>query len=70
ENGTIINAGIGLSMFLVVDESTLTLNNITLDGGSSEYGGAVSVRSSSTLNVFGCTFTNNQASTGGEAIRS
>lgn len=62
----LIDAGNSTGIFSVSDGSTLRLNNIALDGGNAEDGGAVAVLSSSALFVLGCTFTRNNASNGGE----
>ncbi|CAN0503310.1 unnamed protein product, partial [Scytosiphon promiscuus] len=63
--GVLIDAGSGHGMFSVSNRSTLRLNNLWLEGGNAENGGAVAVYSSSALFVFGCTFTSNNASNGG-----
>lgn len=56
-------------LFSVSNGSTLNIHNLTLKGGFSEYGGAVSVTSSSYLYAFDCHFINNTASSaGGETI--
>ncbi|MEP5375857.1 MAG: hypothetical protein ABJQ14_08715, partial [Hyphomicrobiales bacterium] len=65
--GPTIDAGSSTGIFSVSDRSTLRLNNMVLREGNAEKGGAVAVRSSSDLFVFGCTFTRNNASKGGEA---
>lgn len=68
-DGVVIDAGSGTGIFSVSNGSTLHLNNIGLEGGNAKYGGAVAVYSSSSLFVFGCTFTRNTASNGGEPPR-
>lgn len=68
EAGVIIDAGGGTGIFVVSYGSTLRLNNIGLEGGTSENGGAVAVRSSSALFVLDCTFTRNNASNGGKTL--
>ena len=65
-DGVVIDAGSGTGIFSVSNGSTLRLNNLVLEGGNAENGGAVDVRSSSSLFVFGCLFANNKASNGGE----
>lgn len=65
----IVQYGSGDGIFSVSDGSTLRLNNLVLDGGQAEKGGAVDVLSSSFLFVFDCTFTSNNASEGGEIPR-
>lgn len=65
----IIDDGSGTGIFSVSDGSALRLNNIGLRGGNAEHGGAVAVLSSSALYIYGCTFTRNNASTGGETPR-
>ena len=67
--GVVINAGGGTGVFSVSDGSTLYLNNLVLEGGNAENGGAVDVRSTSSLFAFGCIFSNNNASNGGETPR-
>lgn len=67
-SGAIVKGGRGTGIFAVSNSSTLRLNHLVLEGGSAETGGAVDVDSSSSLFVFGCTFTNNSASKGGEII--
>jgi len=64
--GVIIDARRGTGIFSVSNGSTLHLNNLVLEGGNTENGGAVDVFSSSSLFVFGCIFRNNNASNGGE----
>ena len=64
--GIVIDVGGGTGIFAVSDGSILRLNNLVLQGGNAENGGAVDVRSSSSLFVFGCIFSNNNASNGGE----
>lgn len=66
--GVIIEAGSGEGIFSVSGGSTLRLNNIGLEGGNAENGGAVAVLSSSALFVSSCTFTRNNASNGGETL--
>lgn len=70
EPDAIINAVNSSRIFLVSNGSTLTLNNLVLNGGySEESGGGVAVLTYAFLNVSGCVFTNNQAATtGGEAV--
>lgn len=53
-------------MFSVSEESILRLDDLVLEGGNAQEGGAISVISSSALYVSGCTFANNSASKGGE----
>lgn len=57
-------------LFSVSDESILRLSHLTLDGGNASFGGAVSMSSSSSLFLVGCTFASNHASEhGGERTR-
>ena len=67
--GVIIDAGSGTGIFSVFHGSTLRLNNLVLEGGNTEHGGAVEVLSSSSLFVFDCLFKNNNASNGGETLQ-
>lgn len=60
-----IDAGGTTGMFVVSDGAMLNIKYLTLEGGFSEYGAAVSVTSSSFFMVSGCVFTNNRASTAG-----
>lgn len=60
------NAGSTTGIFLVSTGSALTIDALVLEGGHSEYGGAVTVLSSSSLHAVDCTFRNNTAKTGGE----
>lgn len=64
--GAGIDAGNTTGLFAVSGGSTLRLQNLVLKGGSAEDGGGVDVRSSSTVNVVGCSFLNNSASIGGK----
>lgn len=64
----IVKGGNSSGLFYVSEGSYLRLNHMVLDGGNAENGGAVEVLSSSSLFVFGCTFRNNNASNGGEAL--
>lgn len=67
DDHAVIDAGETTGIFLVTNMSTLALHYLHLEGGLSEYdGGAVEVKSSSSLYVFGCDFTNNTCSEGGE----
>ncbi|CAM9418710.1 unnamed protein product, partial [Laminaria digitata] len=59
DNGADAIADAAAGLFSVTNGSTLSLNNLVLEGGKSEYGGAVEVHSSSSLFVFGCSFANN-----------
>lgn len=72
DSTTIPRAGIyaesGSGLFLVSNGSALILNGLMLEGGTSEYGGAVDVHSSSYLGVVGCSFNGNNASRGGDTI--
>lgn len=65
DNATSNDPGNISGIFLVSNGSTLTMNNMALDGGYSEDGGAVTVLGSSYLNVIDCIFTNNHASRNG-----
>ena len=66
EAGNMFEDGRGTGIFSVTNGSTLRLNNLVLEGGNAQGGGAVDVLSSSLLLVLGCTFTSNSASVGGE----
>lgn len=55
-------------IFRVCNGSTLSLNNLLLDGGISTNGAAIDARSSSAVYVADCAFTNNNATTGGETV--
>lgn len=67
--GENISLATTFGLFSVVNGSTLSLNEVVLEGGSSEEGGAVAVHSSSSLYVVDCDFTNNSASNGGETVK-
>lgn len=67
-HGVVIDGGNTSGIFSVSGSSTLSLKGLTLKGGSSNDGGGVDVRSSSSAFVFGCYFTGNNASTGGETM--
>lgn len=62
----VVEAGNGNGLFSVSNRSTLRLNNLVLAGGNAEHGGAISLYSSSSLDLFGCTFVDNNATNGGE----
>lgn len=64
--GAVIYARNKTGLFSVSGGSTLKLQNLVLKGGSSEEGGGVYMRSSSSVYVVGCSFIDNNASTGGE----
>ena len=68
DEGTAIDTDVGsdAGIFSVSNGSTLRLNNLVLEGGNAEHGGAVNLFSSSSLYVVGCTFANNSATNGGE----
>lgn len=55
-------------LFRVQNASSLILNQLRIEGGSSDHGGAVSAVSSSLLYVHHCEFTNNNATNGGEQV--
>ena len=57
-------------IFSVSSGSILRLCNLTLEAGNALFGGAVSVSSSSSLFVFGCTFASNTAADYGGEISS
>lgn len=65
-DGAVGDAGNGTGIFSVSNGSILRLNELVLEGGNAEYGGAVGLLSSSSLFVSSCTFANNSASQGGE----
>ena len=69
DDGVVIDAGTGTGIFSVSDGSTLRLINLVLAGGNAENGGAVDVRSFSSFIAFGCIFSSNNASNGGERPR-
>lgn len=62
------NNDVGTGIFSVSSGSSLRLNHLVLEGGSSDHGGAVVVHSSSYLHVVDCIFTNNKASRGGKTL--
>lgn len=64
----VIDAGSTTGIFRVCNGSTLTLNNLILDGGISTNGAAIDARASSAVYVTDCAFTNNNATTGGETV--
>lgn len=66
ERSVVADAGNTTGIFLVSNGSTLTLNDVVLEGGYAEDGGAIAVLSSSSLHAVGCTFTDNSAATGGD----
>lgn len=65
-SGAVINGGGTSGLFSVSNGSALYLNKLVLAGGDAEEGGAVAVRFSSSVNVFGCALINNNAIEGGE----
>ena len=67
-SNAVIDARGGTGMFNVYKESTLSLNRLVLQGGSSTNGSAVDARSSSSVIVDDCFFTNNNATNGGETL--
>ena len=66
--GPTIDGGRTTGIFSVSDRSTLRLNNMVLQAGNAQNGGAVTVLSSSDLFIFDCTFKRNNASNGGETL--
>ncbi|CAN0495476.1 unnamed protein product, partial [Laminaria digitata] len=64
--GAVVNAGGGTGIFAVSGGSNLSLTNLVLEGGNTEYGAAVNLLSSSYLFAYDCTFVNNIASFGGK----
>ena len=64
----VIDAGGATGMFTVYNGSTLSLNSLVLQGGSSTHGTAVHARLSSSVIVDDCVFTNNIATNGGETL--
>lgn len=66
--GSVVNYGGGTGIFSVSNGSSLRLNYLVLEGGRAENGGAVDVISNSSLYLFGCNFTDNRASIGGETL--
>ena len=65
----VIDAGRTTGMFTVYDGSSLILNRLLLEGGTSANGAAVDARSSSSVSVDDCVFTNNVATKGGETLK-
>lgn len=63
-----IDAGSTTGIFIVCNGSTLSLNNVLLEGGISSSGAAIDARVSSSVYLTDCGFTNNNATTGGETI--
>ena len=63
---TVIDGGNATNIVSVSGGSTLNLVSLVLNGGNSDEGGAVAARDFSVVNVVGCSFTNNNASLGGE----
>ena len=61
------DAGTTSGIFLVSNQSTLSINALVLEGGYAEDGGGVAVLASSSLHAFACTFKNNSAAAGGES---
>lgn len=58
--------GSDTGIFAASKGSTLRLNQLVLEGGDAEHGGAVNLRSNSSLFASGCIFTHNTATYGGE----
>ena len=65
----VIDAGRTTGIFTVHDKSTLSLNRLVLERGTSTNGAAVDARSSSSVIVDDCVFTNNHATNGGETLK-
>ena len=63
-----INAGGTTGIFTVYNGSTLSLNGLVLEGGSFTNGAAIDARSSSSVIVDDCVFSNNIATNGGETL--
>lgn len=61
----VIDAPDASGIFSVSGGSTLSLKHLVLFGGTSEVGGAVEARSSSSVHLVGCSFISNNASIGG-----
>lgn len=66
----VIYAGSTSRIFKVCNGSTLSLNNLVLEGGVSATGAGIDARSSSSVFVENCAFTNNNATAGGEPVYS
>ncbi len=66
KENTIINVQHLSRIFIVPNDISLTLKNLTLVNGSADYGGAI--YNNGTLNVDNCTFTGNSATVMGGAI--
>lgn len=66
DDGSIDDPRTGTQIFSVSNGSSLRLSHLVLEGGQAEHGGAIEVSSSSSLFVFDCSFSNNNASRGGE----
>lgn len=64
----VMDAGRATGIFRVSNGSTLILNSMVLDGGTSLEGAAIDARDHSFVRVVGCTFTNNNATDGGEKL--
>ena len=67
-SSAIIDAGGTTGIFTVYDGSTISLNSLVLEGGNEKRGAAVDARSSSSVIVDDCVFTNNIATNGGETL--
>lgn len=63
---TTSDGGRGTGIFKVSNGSTLRLSHLVLEGGNEDNGGAIHLDLDSSLVVFNCAFTNNNASRGGE----
>ena len=68
-SSAVIDAGRATGIFTVRDRSALSLNSLVLEGGASTNGAAVDARSSSSVIVNDCVFTNNIANNGGETFK-
>ena len=67
-SSAVIDAGGTTGIFTVYDGSTISLNSLVLEGGNEKRGAAVDARSSSSVIVDDCVFTNNIATNGGETL--
>lgn len=66
QSNSVMDAGSTTGIFRVYNGSTLTLNHLVLEGGNAENGAAVDARSFSSVYAVDCSFTNNNATSGGE----
>lgn len=65
--GRAVGSDRAFGMFALSNGSTLRLNNVVLEEGNADNGGAVVLLANSSLFSYGCTFTGNSAANGGES---